>query len=398
MFATALAIAIAGLAVALLVTNLGTQKGREHEKSAKRSFYAAEAGLNEAYVQMSNGLVDLSTEPPWFVGTPDAPLTLGPMSYWVEINELDSRTFSLASTGTKDGVQERLELVLGRQPTGFFQYAAFGAEGVRLDSNAFIDSFDSTRGDYDSQVTAGEDYALENGNVGSNADILMRSNTEVHGDVTPGPGHVVDDSAPGVYISGSTDPADEPFLMPPIEVPVIPSSGSLNSSSDLVLGPGLVHYDSLMMDGGAKLTILGPATVVLDDYGMRSGCEMIFDAQGGPIELHGTGDFVLESNTDMTTLSDSAVDVTILLSGDNMSPGAHDKIKLSSNADFIGAIYAPNIFYSLDSNFDVYGSIICGRLDLSSNGEIHFDEALLYDGDGDSNDYTPALWRVLPHQ
>jgi len=79
-----------------------------------------------------------------------------------------------------------------------------------------------------------------------------------------------------------------------------------------------------------------------------------------------------------------------------MSPGASDNIQLSSNADFNGAIYAPNIEYSLSSNFNVFGSIICGRLDLSSNGEIHFDEALLYAGDGDETDYDIALWRKLP--
>ena len=170
------------------------------------------------------------------------------------------------------------------------------------------------------------------------------------------------------------------------------------SGGDLVLGPGEIHYDALLMQGGTTLTILGPATVVFDRFGMLSGAELIFDAQSGPIELHGTSDFVLESNTDMVTLSDSAVDVTIFLSGSNMTAGRRDRVQLSSNADFIGAIYAPNIFYRLESNFDVYGSIICGALDLYSNGEIHFDEALLYGGDGDSTDYLPTLWRVLPHQ
>ena len=186
--------------------------------------------------------------------------------------------------------------------------------------------------------------------------------------------------------------------MPPIEVPVIPTSGSLASTSDLVLGPGLVHYDALAMGGGTTLTIRGPATVVLDDYRMKSGAAMIFDATDGEIELHGTGNFVLESNTKMKTLSESALDLTILLSGDNMSPGARDRVQLSSNAEFVGAIYAPSISYRLGSNFNVYGSIICGELMLASNGEIHFDEALLYDDEGDEIVYELALWRDIPNQ
>jgi hypothetical protein len=244
-------------------------------------------------------------------------------------------------------------------------------------------------------VQGGNDFANENGNVGSNHDITLRSNTVVHGDCKPGPLGVLDDSAPRTYVSGSTEPAKEEFPMPPIEVPVISSSGSMVRSTDLVLGPGEVHLGSLLMQGGTTLTLRGPAKIVLDDYLIRSGASMIFDASQGEIELYGTGNFVLESNTVMRTLSDSALDVTIFLSGDNMTPGRRDRVQLSSNADFVGAIYAPKIAYSLGSNFDVYGSIICGRLSLASNGEIHFDEALLYDGDGEP-EYDVRLWHELP--
>ena len=38
---------------------------------------------------------------------------------------------------------------------GFFQWGAFGAEGIVLDSNARVDSYDSTLGTYDSQAVNG---------------------------------------------------------------------------------------------------------------------------------------------------------------------------------------------------------------------------------------------------
>jgi len=149
-FATVIGVAIAGLALALLVMNLGTEKVRVSNKSVQRSFYAAEAGLSDAYMQMSEGLLvpDPDPEaPPTLMGSSEQPIQLGPMSYWVEIRALpDGRNYSVASTGTKDGVQERHELILAPRPTGFFQYAAFGADSVHLDSNAFVDSFDSALG------------------------------------------------------------------------------------------------------------------------------------------------------------------------------------------------------------------------------------------------------------
>ena len=391
------AIALAGLALAVLILNLGNEKVRVQHKNDQRTFYAAEAGLNDAYVQLAAGLIT-SDDLPASIGSPNAPVQLGPMSYWADIEEVGSYSYSIRSAGVNDGSEEHLEMVLNRRPTGFFRFAAFGAEGVVLRSNAFIDSYDSRLGTYESQVKGGNEFARENGDVGSNRDITLMSNTEVHGNCQPGPTGVLDDSAPGTYVSGSTEPLEEEFEMPPIEVPVIPSSGSLVSNGDLVVGPGLVHYDSLVMQGGTTLTIVGPATVVFDDYQMKSGAKMLFDATNGEVELHGTGDFVLESNTDMETQSQTALDVTILLSGNNMDPGRNDRIKLSSNADFVGAIYAPRISYDLESNFNVYGSIICGKLGLASNGEIHYDEALLFDDDGEEPIYDLALWRELPHQ
>lgn len=398
-FALILSVAVASMSMALLAMNLGNGRVRVQAQGLQRSFYVAEAGLSDALAQLNSELLDLPADGDTFwVGTEDAPIALGSSEYWVAIKELGPRAYSLAATGNDGRDQTRLELVLSEVPDSLFQYAAFGAEGVVLDSNAFIDSYDSAYGSYDSQVEGGNDYALEGGNVGSNGDILLKANTEVHGDVTPGPGHVVDDSAPNVFISGSTDDAEEEFEMPTIDVPPIPSSGVIAGNADVTLGPGLIHYDSVVMQGGTTLTIRGPATFVVDQFKMKSNSNLIFDGSGGPIVVYGTGDFLLESNSNVRTLSESALDVTLMLSGDNIDGTPPDQLKLSANSEFIGAIYAPNSKFSLGSNFNIFGSIICGDLDLSSFGEIHFDEALRYDGFGASGTLYTALWRRLPKQ
>ncbi len=396
LYALVIAVALGGLCVALLSVNLGTQRRRVHDQDSQRAFYAAEAGVSDAFMQLSEGLMVVTNGVPGWVGTPVAPVQLGPSSYWVEVNKLDTRSYSLASTGIDGPKQERMELLLSEKPTGFFQFAAFGADGVVLDSNAFIDSFDSALGSYDSQVNGGNDFAKENGSVGSNDDILLKANTEVHGDVSPGPGHVVDDSAPNVYISGSTDPLEEEFEFPPITVPPVASSGSMVGTSNVVLGPGTIHYDSILMKGGSKLTIMGPAQLVAGDFVLKSNAELVFDASAGPIELYALDDFLLESNSRVKTLSDSALDVTLYLDGNNTTSKPPDLLELGSNSEFVGAIYAPNAWFKLGSNFSIYGSIMCGVLDLSSFGTIHFDEALLYDGPGSTDELEPVLWRPLP--
>jgi hypothetical protein len=379
------AVMMAGLCAALLAMNLSTERSRDAGRRDQSSFYAAEAGLSEAYAQ-------LMADSTW---TPAGVQNLGPTSYAVAVTSPDPRTTILESTGT-DGLSEtRLQLVLSTEATGFFQFAAFGADGVTLDANAFIDSYDSAYGSYASQVQGGNDFARENGDIGSNADINLRSNTEVHGDASPGPGHQVNHLGPNSIVTGSEAPLKDPFLLPPIVVPPVASSGSMVATADMTVGPGDVRYDSFLMKGGNKLTIVGPARLIATDFTMKSNTDLVFDTTGGEIELYSTRNFVLESNSRVTTMSDSALDVTLFLDGNNLTKKPGDSLQLGSNADFIGAIYAPNAQFSLASNFNIYGSLMCGRLDLSSFGEIHFDEALLYDGYGATGELEVQYWGPL---
>jgi hypothetical protein len=397
-YVVVLAVLLAGMSLALLGMNVSTTRARVETQTAQRSFYAAEAGISDAYYQVNAGRITPDVAVPYDLGTEANPIALGPSFYWTRITKLNSRSYSIDSNGLDGRDRDRVELVMAEAPNGFFQYAAFGADRVILDANSFVDSYDSALGPYTDQISGGNEFALEHGNVGSNGDILLRSNTEIHGDALPGPGHVVDDSATNTYISGSTDPAPRPFPMPPIDVPVIPTSGTLNSTTNVTLGPGPVHYTGIRMQGGTTLRVVGPAKFVVDDLLMRSNTDLVFDSTNGPIEVYGTKNFVLESNSTIHTITNSAVGVTLLLSGDNTSPTGRDRVSISANSDFIGAIYAPKVNFRLASNFDVYGSIICKYLDLSSYGEIHFDEALLYDGWGATHEYKPALWHRMPHE
>lgn len=396
-YATVISVAIAGMCLALLMVNQRTSKARAQSQNDQRSFYAAEAGLSDAFMRLTEGVVAWPEDEPLLLGSSEAPIAFGTTSYWVEVDLIDDHTYSLTSTGIDGTARERLELVISEAPSGFFQYAAFGDTGVVVDSNSLVDSFDSSLGPYNSQVKGGHAYAKENGDVGSNGDILLKANTKIHGDAHSGPGHVVDDSKPGAVVTGSTDPADAKVDMPPIDVPVLASAGTYAGSSSLVLGPGQVHYSSITMKGHTKLTLVGPATVVVDKFLLKTNAELKFDTTGGPVDLYATGDFVLQSNSSVTTPSSSALDVTLYLSGNNMTKTPATQVQLASNAQFVGAIYAPKLKVSLSSNFDIYGSIMCGSLDLSSNTGIHFDEALRFDGGGGgAGEFEPQLWRRLP--
>jgi hypothetical protein len=388
---------VSGLGAALLGLDLQTGRSRRGDASEQRAFYAAEAAINEALAALGSGAADPSVGTPAEVGTEATPRVLGPSRHWATITRVDLRRFSIVGVGRDGDSLTQHELLVSHAPTGFFQYAAFGGDGVRLDSNAFVDSYDSMYGPYASQVAAGTDWARQNGAVGSNADIRLMSNTRIYGDCHPGPGGLLNATAPGILITGSTDPADTLVALDPMPPPAAASLGAASWTTDITLGPGVIRYSDVLVNGGATLTIEGPVQLVVDNFLMKSGTRLVFDATNGPIELYSARDFELESNTDVITQSDSAVDVKLFLSGNNRAPipSLRDTVSLSANSDFVGAIYAPSSEISLGSNFEIFGSVMAGYLDLSSNGRIHFDEALLYDGSGVARQFALLWWRRM---
>ena len=226
----------------------------------------------------------------------------------------------------------------------------------------------------------------------------MRSNTTVYGDVIYGLGYSLN-AHPTAYVSGVTVESPDPVELPPIEIPAdIATTGNLNSSSDVEWGPGDIGYSAVEMAGGTTLRIVGPARVSIDSLMMTTGSTLVLDASGGPIDLWCGDDFILESNSTVVTTTNSAADVNLWLDAINMDvpPSQAETIQLSSNSEFVGAIYAPNANISLDSNFNIFGGVMAGQLDLSSNGEIHFDDALRYEDDGAGAEYDVLLWQPMP--
>jgi putative adhesin len=233
--------------------------------------------------------------------------------------------------------------------------------------------------------------------VGSNQDIELSSNVGVFGDATPGPSGVVIDSAPAADVYGATSPADEPVVLDPVVVPSIPlSGGPLTVAGAKTVGPGPVHYKAVTVKAGGTLKIKGPATVVIDDLAVLSNANVIIDSASGPVEIYGTGDFELRSNSTITTLGQHAKDLSVFLTGDTDAFPA-PIITLNSNSDFIGTIYAPEADLKLDSNFELFGAVVAESVTLASNSALHFDEDLLYE-DGVEPQYEQLSWRVLSAQ
>jgi hypothetical protein len=355
-----------------------------------RSFYVAEAGMNEAFATLiaegTDGLGGLTYPRPLGKGEYSVAITLGE-----DDPELLDNRIRLRSIGSEGRASVGIEVIAWAVPNGNYLYAAFGDEGVLINSNALIDSFDSEDGPYGGMPPHGT-----LANVGSNQDIELSANTEVYGDVIPGPTGVLIDSAPQTVISGSTGSAAAPVVLDPITVPPIASSGPLTVGGAQSLGPGPVHRSAITVQAGGTLTIVGPATLVVDDFSLNASGALIIDSASGPVEIYGTGDFELKSNSTVTTTSGQAKALAIFLTGDtDATPAA--QIALQSNSEFTGTIYAPDADLVIESNFHLFGSVLAEQVEIASNAQLHFDEDLLY-LDGVLPEFEQLAWRLISPQ
>jgi hypothetical protein len=395
--------AVAMLSLTLLSTLRSSQQENQGSRESLSALYACEAGL-------SAGVRSLATGGSGDLGSQNAPVAFGEQSYWVVSTPMGDGRTSLRSVGRDDGARMGVEVVVQPDPSGFFRWAAFGEELLHMDANSRTDSYDSTvnpgSSSYSSQQVNGSGsnaYANTDGDVGSNGNITMDSNIGVWGDAHPGPSGTVTGSQSGdPNISGSTTPLATSVELPDVIVPSITSSGPYMPLGNTILSSGSYHFTDLQVYTNKTMTIHGPATVVCDNFKLKSGASLVVDATDGPVKFYVINDFVLNSNTQVYSTTYSPLDVAFNLLSDNiLDPGIdvtfdEDLVDFDSGSKLYGTIFAPSAEVTIDSNFEQFGSLVARRSYLYSDARIHYDERLATVSQEGQNVFTTLCWRVVP--
>lgn len=393
------AFAVTTMAIlALSVTTAAKSFTREQGASNQQfqAQYDAEAGLG-------NALFDLSKNGTGNIGSAQAPISYAGGSYWVAATDLGNGFKSLVSTSRSNTSSKCLQLVVKKQNTSIYRFGCFGDQGVTLASNARVDAYDSILGTYAIQATHGSGsnaYAIADGDVGSNANILLKQNSKVWGDVIPGPSGTATIIG-NATATGSTAPATSPQTMPAIVWPSLSSLGALTIAKNGTknLAAGSYRYDATLFNTGATLNVTGPATLVFDSLTLNSTAKINVNASGGPVKIYVQNNFVMSSNTLIASSTKKPSDVSISLNSDNIiDPDGIvdlDQIDFSSNSQLYGTIYAPNASITINSNFEVFGALIAKKVWLDSNSRVHFDEQLLNTPGNGPPVYAPMFFRVL---
>jgi hypothetical protein len=378
-----LMLGVAMLSLALVsMTNAfhGEQQSSREELSAQ---LVCEAGLGEAYLQ-------LQTTGDGNLGSEAEPIAYGDGSFWVVATDLGDERTALLATGVDDRARTSIEMIVAEEPGAFFQWGAFADDRLRMDSNASVDSYDSSDGSYASQESGSGSsaHANENGDIGSNGPITMDSNTIVWGDATPGPSSSVAQNG-NSDVTGATTPLVTPVVFPPIAVPAGGPGASATINGVAVRPPGTYFFSNLTLNSNSVLTVTGPAVLVVRNLTVDSNSQLLVDALGGGVTIYVARNFVLNSNAQVRSLTSTPSDVAI-----NLSSVPANTVFFDSNVQLHGTVYAPAADIRIDSNAQLFGAIMAWRLELNSNSRIHYDEALARQGGAEAG-FRLLCWRMV---
>jgi len=238
----------------------------------------------------------------------------------------------------------------------------WGLNGIDSQGNFMTDSYIAAQGPY------GPGNMFPNGDICSNSDITMNGNVDIYGDAMYGEGsdfighgnaytvwgivgeHGIEITVPEFDINvaamfndnasiGLTDRDRDPFRGSPWDL-------VLNSNDGLTLLGGTYYFTSVMINGQATLTVSGPTEIYISGPAMFTGGGLINSGQ-------------------------DPADLVIYSTG--------DELKLAGNAEFFGAIVAPETDVMLQGTADYYGTILGGTLRLQGTAVVHVDEALVAD-------------------
>ena len=340
-----------------------------------RAFYVAEAGLTEAMTALRSGGTGA-------VGRQDLPAFLGGGLFWVEATPdptggARTRLDVVAAAGTGRAGLSVVVQDLGRTP--LFRAVLNSRDGLTLNSDVTIDSYDSEVGTYDEQavnVSAdGTPYANSGGHVGSNTDIVLNSGAEVYGNATPGPGGTVSFAA-GAMVTGSVLPAEEPFDFEPIDVPAIPIAGSVtvNPNASMTLPPGEYGFTDITINKSGALTVQGPATVVVDSFSGLKDARLLVDGTGGPVTFFVREAYEHQNGFEAQPTLDKDGQPTPMALAFLIE--AEQDIIFPSSAKVRGGYYAPNANITFTASNEAWGAFGGRTVGMSSGMRFHYDETL----------------------
>lgn len=360
----------------------------------KQAIYVAEAGLQDALLQLKTG----ST---WGAGGPavipagfDHKAMPGPsgFSYTVTVTNNHAGGQPVASDGTQvnlgcvylrssgtatQGVTRTVSAVARQGVFGVWKNAVFGDQWVHVNGNPTIDSYDSAAGPYTPAPSPqGNAYV---GTNGSSAGVIgMGGSSLVDGSLLVGPG-----ANPTTAVTGATHATGEVFVASaPTALPVVSPSPvptgpfvnqaftKKNSGAGVSLPPG--DYGSLSMGSQAVVNLTAGRYYFAGNVDIGAGSRLTITS--GPVEIFFAGSWSSGANTIVNAIGSSTNGVGLPSNLRIYGTSTATTVTLDGGTQTSLLMYAPTAALTFVGTADLYGSVVAGTVDLRGTSGIHYDQ------------------------
>lgn len=379
---------IAVLSMAYLQLSLSKNRENKASVDAKRSLYIAEAGLSEAFVALAQGESGN-------VGSDAVPAQFADGVFWVTATNSGGGKLTLTSNGLCGTGRSSLSMVVEKASDSVASLGLFAGQDLTVESGCLIDSYDSSVADYVQKVLVIGDPPPADSRTGANGNIAVEGTllapTKVYGDARPGPSGSVTRS-PYATITGSTAPSNMGVSLPAIDFPAVKDEGTVDyadSTKPLTIPLGDHGFSEIVVQGGAKATILGPANIVAGELHIVSGSTLTIDSTGGPVHVYVHGIVDLEAGSYVQTPNHDPSATSLMIA-------SSDPPQILATGKFYGTIYAPSSDVVVPKSLEVFGAVAAKTVRVKSRAKVHFDLALENAGK-ESSVSLPRMtaWRIV---
>lgn len=402
---------VAGLGVCLIRLHSAATRRQVHQIDRKRAFYVAEAGLSEAFLAISQGKSGK-------VGSEDVPASFGDGVFWVDAEPTDDGNIELTSNGLCGVGRFSLSIVLRAQIDPLAARGVFSGTDLVIEPGVIIDGYESIDSSYEEQVAADGNVDHTDGGamLTSNEDVYLEASeaggggggggpvdgeTQIYGEVHPGPnGSLI--AEPGAYVNGSTTPTNHPGIMPDVEIPDAPSSGSMivPRGQVLTLSEQALHLEGLLVEGGASLVLAGPLTLVVDQLHTLDQSRVVFDTTGGRIVVVVTERLDAQPGTELSSTEQNPRRASLVVSADEWQDFdgdgvLDDPVRFEPEGVFHGFMYVPYEALVLPGTLRFFGAVAAESLTLRAGFRLTVDRSMIDRESGDGALPKFLAWRIV---
>jgi hypothetical protein len=256
-----------------------------------------------------------------------------------------------------DGGTANVELEAVPEVFNPFKYSLFGDDWLEFKNSCLVDSYDSDSGSY----AATSEF--DNGDVGSNGDIVLKNSSDIGGDISTSELGGLDIN-PAANVAGDTTSEAPEVYLPPISAAEFAVAQATNDNATGLSGSYDYNPASYALEITNDLT-LQSGTYYFSDITSKNNANLIL-APNAEVIIYVTGDIELKYGV---TWNDGGVpgDCMVYSSGD---------LNLNNSGDFYGTFYSPDGNANLANSGDVYGSIIAGTTVIHNSAGFHYDKDL----------------------